>query len=92
MKVLLRHRKIPAEYLRGTLVGQEPPMPTRIMAENQLQSLGEFWQAMGGRPKAALHYAVTVSIDVFDSAKVGPEVTEKVITISPVDRRMSSDA
>jgi hypothetical protein len=82
LKVLLRHRKIPPGYLRGELVGQEPPMPTKIIAENQLQSLGEFWQAMGGRPKASLHYGITLSVDVFEPAEVGPEVTDKRITIN----------
>lgn len=81
LTVLLRHRKIPQEYLRGGLVGAEPAMPTRILAENQLHSLGEFWQAMGGRPKASLHYAVTLSVDVFEAAETGPRVAEHRITI-----------
>jgi hypothetical protein len=81
LKVLLRYPKIPEAYLRGELVGQEPPLPARIIAEAQLQSLGEFWQAMGGKPKATLHYAVTLSVDVFEPAEVGLAVTEKVFTI-----------
>lgn len=56
-------------------------MPAKIVAGNQLQSLGEFWQAMGGRPKATLHYGVTLSVDVFDPEEVGPEVTEKIIKV-----------
>ena len=82
MKVLLRHRTIPDGYLRGELAGQEPPLPARIVAEVQLHSLGELWQAMGGKPKAALHYAVTISVDVFEPAEVGPAVTDKIITIT----------
>jgi Pvc16 N-terminal domain len=81
LKVLLRYPKIPEAYLRGELAGQEPPLPARIIAEAQLQSLGEFWQAMGGKPKATLHYAVTLSVDVFEPAEVGRAVTEKVFTI-----------
>lgn len=81
LRVLLRHRKIPQEYLRGELVGAETAMPTRILADNQLHSLGEFWQAMGGRPKASLHYAVTLSVDVFEAAETGPRVAEHQITI-----------
>ena len=81
MKVLLRHRVIPEAYLQGELTGQEPPLRTRIIAENQLQSLGEFWQAMGGKPKATLHYGITLSVDVFEPAALGPAVKEKVITI-----------
>ena len=52
--------------LRGELVGQEPPVPTRFLAESQLHSLGEFWQAIGGKPKATLQYGVTVGLDIFD--------------------------
>lgn len=82
LKVLLRHRRIPENYLRGELTEQEPPVRAKIIAGSRLQSLGEFWQAMGGRPKATLHYGVTVSFDVFDAEDVGPEVTEQVVKIS----------
>jgi hypothetical protein len=82
MKVLLRHPIIPEAYLLGELAGQDPPMPAKIIAEAQLHSLGEFWQAMGGKPKATLHYAITVGVDVFEPAVVGPAVTDKVITIT----------
>jgi hypothetical protein len=80
MRVLLRHSTIPERHLRGELVGQDPPVPVKLMAESQLQSLGEFWQAMGGKPKATLHYGVTVSVDVFEPDTV-PAVIDKVITI-----------
>jgi hypothetical protein len=82
MKVLLRHRAVPAQYLRGDLEGQEPPVRARILAENQLQSLGELWQAMGGKPKAALHYGVTLSVDVSGWEVPGPKVFETVISLS----------
>jgi hypothetical protein len=82
IKVLLRHRTIPDAYLRGELAGQDPPMPAKLVPEAQLHSLGEFWQAMGGKPKATLHYAVTVSVDVFEPAPAGPPVTDKIITIA----------
>jgi hypothetical protein len=75
MKVLLRHPQIPAEDLRGELVDQEPPVRSRLLAESQLRSLGEFWQAMGGKPKAALQYGVTIGFDVFEPVDLGPPVT-----------------
>jgi hypothetical protein len=81
LKVLLRHRRIPETFLRGELVGQDPPIPAKIIADNQLPNLGEFWQAMGGKLKAALHYAVTISVDIFEPAEVGPAVTDKVLRI-----------
>jgi hypothetical protein len=82
LKVLLRHRTIPHQYLRGELVGQAPPIPAKIITEAQLQSLGELWQAMGGRPKATLHYAVTISVDVAEPALVGREVEQTIINLS----------
>ncbi|MFY1671351.1 DUF4255 domain-containing protein [Plantactinospora sp. WMMB334] len=81
LRVLLRHREIPEDYLRGELIGHQPPLRALVTAESQLQGIGEFWQAMGGRPKAVLHYSVTLSVDVFDSTEVGPEVTETVIRV-----------
>ena len=82
LKVLLRHRVLPREHLFGELSGQEPPVPTRITAENQLNSLGEFWQAMGGRPKASLHYAITLSVDVAEPVPAGPPVTERTLNLT----------
>ena len=52
--VLLRFSTLPAEVLQGQLGGQELPPPTSVLQPGQLQSLGEFWQALGGKPKAAL--------------------------------------
>jgi hypothetical protein len=82
LKVLLSHRTIPENYLSGELAGQQPALPARIIAEPQLQSLGELWQAMGGKPKATLNYAITISVNVSDPVAAGPAVTERVITIT----------
>jgi hypothetical protein len=79
MKVLLRHLKLPAEVLQGSLKGQEPPLRALTLRPGQLQSLGEFWQAIGGRPKAALNYTVTVSIAVHEAAEVVPLVVSRQI-------------
>jgi hypothetical protein len=81
MKVLLRHPRIPAEDLRGELVDQEPPVRSRLLAESQLRSLGEFWQAMGGKPKATLQYGVTIGFDVFEPVVVGPPVAAPVVRV-----------
>ena len=31
----------------------------------------EFWQALGGKPKAAFHYTVTIAVDTHDPEDVG---------------------
>ena len=77
LKVLLTHRVIPEDHLQASLRGQEPPLRARILAENQLQSLGEFWQAMGGKPKATLHYGITLSLDISEPEELAPEVRSK---------------
>jgi hypothetical protein len=79
MEVLLRYPKLPAAVLQGRLQGQEPPLRSLVLRPSQLQSLGEFWQAMGGRPKAALNYIVTMSVPVRPTGEVVPLVTESVM-------------
>jgi hypothetical protein len=76
---LLRHPIVPAEVLQGSLQGHAPPLPTSVLQPGLLQSLGEFWQALGGKPKTALHLTVTVSVEAYPPIEAGPPVTEKRI-------------
>jgi hypothetical protein len=80
MRTLLRFRTLPREVLAGSLAEQQLPLPVSVLQPGRLQSLGEFWQALGGKPKAALNYTVTFAVDI---AKPEPVrlVTEKVIDI-----------
>ena len=64
MRTLLRHRTIPGDVLQGSLANQDLPPPTSALQPGRLQSMGEFWQALGGKPKAALNYSVTLAIDI----------------------------
>jgi hypothetical protein len=81
MRALLRYPKIPAELLAGELAGQRPDPPTTALQASNLQSLGEFWQAMGGKPRAALSYTVTIGVDVAAPEDLGPPVKDRIITI-----------
>ena len=80
MQVLLRYKHIPEDVLQGELSGQQPLLPVTSLQPGRLQSLGEFWQALGGKPKAALNYQVTVSIAVSEQEKA-TVVTDKKIKI-----------
>jgi Pvc16 N-terminal domain len=62
MRVLLRHPMLPEVVLQGSLKGQEPPLPSSSLQPGRLQSVSEFWQALGGKPKAALNYTVTIGV------------------------------
>jgi len=79
MKVLLRYPVIPDALLLGALKGQAPPMPTASLHPGQLQSISEFWQAMGGKPKAALSYMVTIGVEPTEPEEAGPPVVDKVL-------------
>ncbi|BAY90292.1 MULTISPECIES: DUF4255 domain-containing protein [unclassified Tolypothrix] len=76
MKLLLRYRTLPAAILQGSLKGQEP-LPSGVsLRSSYLQSLGEFWQAIGGKPKAALTYTVTISVPVEEPTTEVPLVLD----------------
>lgn len=83
MKVLLRYPTVPESILQGALVGQEPPLPAVTLQPGRLQSLGEFWQALGGKPKAVLHYTVSIGLDAGPPVELGPPVTEKQLRFTP---------
>lgn len=81
MKVLLRFPIIPLNLLQGALRGgqgeeQRVPLPTTSLQPGRLQSLGEFWQALGGKPKAALNFTVTISVASDVPVAVGAPVTQ----------------
>lgn len=78
MKALLRHTSLPAAVLEGSLVGQQPPLPSSSLQPGRLQSLAEFWQAVGGKPKATLSYTVTLGVEPTTPIEAGPPVSETV--------------
>jgi hypothetical protein len=71
MRVLLRHKEIPREALRGSLETQPLPIRARVSPPSHQQSRGDFWQALGGKPKAAFHYTLTISMDVSEPEDAG---------------------
>jgi len=71
MKVLLRYRQIPDAVLQGSLQGSDPPIRAFSLHQSNLQSLGEFWQAMGGKPKAALNYTIILPVPIYEQEEVG---------------------
>ena len=83
LTVLLRHRTIPMEMLQGSLVGQTPVPPAIAAQSDRMQNTADFWQALGGRPKAALNYTVTIAFEPQESVQ-GPVVVEKVINMNQI--------
>jgi len=83
MKVLLRHPTIPEVLLQGSLKGQEPPLPSSTLQPGRLQSVAEFWQALGGKPKAALNYTVTIGVTADQPVETEVPVVDKEVKIRP---------
>lgn len=80
MKVLVRHPMLPNELLQGGLDDQRLPLPATTLRPGPLQSIAEFWQAMGGKPKATLNCTVTLAVP--RGAPEGVElVTDKLIRL-----------
>jgi hypothetical protein len=64
IRALIKYPTIPEQILQNSLRGQEPPLPTAALQPARLGSPSEFWQSLGGRPKAALNYTVTIGLAV----------------------------
>lgn len=79
MRVLLRHPTLPAPVLQGSLQGQEPPLPSSTLQPGHLQSLADFWQALGGKPKTALSYTVTIGMQPEAPVETAPLVRNSLI-------------
>lgn len=83
VKVLVRHPVIPEVLLQGSLAGQEPPLPAITIQQSLLQSWGDFWQAIGSKPKAALNYTVTIGVPSDRPVDTERPVTDKALNLTP---------
>ncbi len=75
LQILSRYPAIPAPFLKGSLIGQEPPLPMITAQADGLKNPAEFWTALGNKLRPSLTLTVTISLEVF-----APETTTMVIT------------
>ncbi len=90
LKTLMRNYEIPPDKLMGSLEGLKPLPRAFGLQAGRLQSLGEFWQALGGKPKAAINYTVTMSIDVHKAMIYHPWDKLAISVIDKKDIRLPS--
>jgi hypothetical protein len=81
LKVLARFPVMPESLLVGELKGQLPPLPIVRLSPEPLQNPADLWQALGGKPKAALSLTVTAGVPSGAPAEAGPLVQERVIEL-----------
>lgn len=56
---------VPPSYLKGKLVGQEPPLPMMATHPEELKNPAEFWTAIGNKMRASVTVTVTIGMEVF---------------------------
>jgi hypothetical protein len=60
---------------------REQPAPLRaaVLRATAEQQRGDFWQALGGKPKAAFDYRVTIAVEAGIPAETGRLVVRSLI-------------
>jgi hypothetical protein len=76
MRVLLRHRRLPAEFLQGGLNERHPLPRTSLVRPESLRHGMDLWNALRGRPRPSFHYTVTLALEVTAPEKAGHLVTQ----------------
>ena len=64
LEVLSRYPQIPDAFVKGSLVGQEPPLPMVTARTEGLKEPYEFWAAIGNKMRASLVVTATIGMDV----------------------------
>ncbi|MBD2112572.1 MULTISPECIES: DUF4255 domain-containing protein [Cyanophyceae] len=85
IQALMNNFTLPPTVLQGRLVGSDLPLRASVLEQAKLQSLGEFWQAMGGKPKATLNYTVTIPMTVNTEIQNLPLVTNFQVSVESND-------
>lgn len=75
LKALMRHRVLPREVLQGSLATMEAPVRATTALHDARPSI-ELWQALKGKPRACLHYTITVPVDLKPPEQAAPPVLE----------------
>lgn len=80
MRVLLRYRILPPIAVTGEFAQRNYPIHVRALEGGRLGSPGEFWQALGGKPRPFFNYSLIFALPVSD-----PEVSTAAVTEARVD-------
>ena len=84
LQVLSQYPTVPASFLQGSLVGQDPPLPMVALHPDALKNISEFWTSLGNKLKTSLSITVTISMPVF-APVTGPVVITSQIGMEQVD-------
>jgi hypothetical protein len=78
LQVLSRHPKIPASFLQGRLVGQQPPLPMMTSQADGLKEPAEFWTAIGNKLRPSITVTVTIGLELEAPITAPAVITEHI--------------
>lgn len=90
LRVFLKYPTLPSGALAGSLVGQEPPLPTTVILPDSAKSVNDFWTAVGGELRPSLDYKVTLALD-YQTLGTGTMLTTQISLYSQYDVTRASD-
>lgn len=71
VQVLVRYPTIPAKFLRGSLVGQQPSLPLIKAKSDGIKDPSEFWTAIGNKLRPSITVVVTIALPVAEPETMG---------------------
>ena len=77
LQVLSTYPRIPGQYLKGKLIGQDPALPMMATHPEELKNPAEFWTAIGNRMRPSVTVTVTISMELF--APVAATITSSLL-------------
>ncbi|OGO00136.1 MAG: hypothetical protein A2Y58_06140 [Chloroflexi bacterium RBG_13_51_52] len=80
MKSLLKGRTFPRDSLYGSLKDGTATIIRAVALQPEHFSMGPFWQAMGVKPRVAVNYQITLSVDIHTPEKT-KEVRERELKL-----------
>lgn len=80
MRALLRYRILPPHAVTGEFARIGVPIHVRALEGGRLGSPGEFWQALGGKPRPFFNYSLIFALPVSD-----PEVSTAAVSVTRVE-------
>jgi hypothetical protein len=64
LQALSRYPRIPPEFLKGSLQGQEPPLPMIAARPLETKNPAEFWLAIGNKMRPSITVTATIGISL----------------------------
>jgi hypothetical protein len=78
LQVLSRYQTIPASFLKGSLVGQQPPLPMMTAQTDGPNEPAEFWTAIGNKLRPSITVTVTIAMELFAPVTAPLVITEEI--------------